>query len=93
MVNKVNASHILVKTEAEATVLLETIKKGKSFEQVAREKSTCPSGKSGGNLGWFGRRMMVKEFEDASFSGKKGDILGPVKTQFGYHLIKINDVE
>lgn len=93
MVNKVNASHILVKTETEALACLTYIKQGKSFEDLAKEKSLCPSGKKGGNLGWFGRGMMVKEFEQASFTGKKGQIIGPIKTQFGYHLIKINDTE
>lgn len=91
--NKVNASHILVKTETEALACLTYLKQGKSFEQLAAEKSLCPSGKRGGNLGWFGRGQMVKEFENACFSGKKADIVGPVKTQFGYHLIKINDTE
>jgi peptidyl-prolyl cis-trans isomerase C len=91
MVNKVNASHILVKTEQEALACL-TYLKTKSFEELAREKSLCPSGKKGGNLGWFGRGQMVKEFENAAFSGKKGQIVGPVKTQFGWHIIKINDM-
>jgi len=72
MVNKVNASHILVKTETEAWACLTYLKDGKTFEQLAMEKSLCPSGKKGGNLGWFGRGQMVKEFENACFSGKKG---------------------
>jgi peptidyl-prolyl cis-trans isomerase C len=91
MVSKVNASHILVKTETEALACLTYIKQGKTFEDLAKEKSLCPSGKKGGNLGWFGRGMMVKEFENAAFLGKKGEVLGPVKTQFGYHLIKVID--
>ena len=90
--NKVNASHILVKTEQEALACL-TYLKTKSFEELAKEKSICPSGKKGGSLGWFTKNKMVKEFENAAFSGKKGQIVGPVKTQFGYHLIKINDTE
>jgi peptidyl-prolyl cis-trans isomerase C len=90
--NKVNASHILVKTETEALACL-TYLKSKSFEELAREKSLCPSGKKGGNLGWFSRNQMVKEFENACFNAKKGQIVGPVKTQFGYHIIKINDTE
>lgn len=92
MVSKVNASHILVKTEGEAYVVLKALREGKSFEELAKEKSLCPSKRKGGNLGWFGRGMMVKEFEDACFNSKKGQIIGPVKTQFGYHLIKIEDV-
>ena len=91
--NKANASHILVKTETEALACLTYMKNGKTFEELAKEKSLCPSGKRGGSLGWFGRGMMVPEFEKACFSGKKGDIVGPVKTQFGYHLIKIVDTQ
>ena len=91
MVNKVNASHILVKEEGEAFVALKEIRDGKRFEDVARERSLCPSRKRGGSLGWFGRGQMVKEFETAAFSGKKGQILGPVKTQFGFHLIRVDD--
>ncbi|MEM4271889.1 MAG: peptidylprolyl isomerase [Candidatus Pacearchaeota archaeon] len=93
MPKKVNASHILVKTESEANVVLYDVTHGKSFEEVAKIKSICPSGKKGGELGWFGRNQMVKEFETAAFSMKKGEISKPVKTQFGYHIIKINDVE
>jgi len=93
MTSKVNASHILVKTETEALACLTYMRQGKSFEDLAKEKSFCPSGKKGGSLGWFGRGQMVKEFENAAFSGKKGQIVGPVKTQFGYHIIKINDLE
>jgi len=93
MVSKVNASHILVKTEGEAYVILKAIREGKSFEDMAKEKSLCPSKRKGGNLGWFGRGMMVKEFENAAFAGKKGQIIGPVKTQFGYHIIRIDDIQ
>lgn len=93
MPNKVNASHILVKTEKEALVCLYDIQHGKSFEQIAAEKSLCPSKRKGGSLGWFTRGQMVPEFEKAAFSGKKGQIIGPVKTQFGYHLIKIIDTD
>jgi parvulin-like peptidyl-prolyl isomerase len=93
MAKKVNASHILVKTEQEANVVLFDLKAGKSFEDIAKEKSLCPSGKKGGNLGWFGRGQMVKEFEDAAFSLKKGEISKPVKTQFGWHIIKVIDVQ
>ena len=93
MASKINASHILVKTEQEAFALLTYLKQGRSFEELAREKSLCPSGKKGGVLGWFSRGQMVREFELAAFAGKKGQIIGPIKTQFGYHIIKINDVE
>jgi len=93
MATKINASHILVKTETEALAIKYDLMHGKNFEEIAKEKSICPSGKKGGNLGLFGRGQMVKEFENAAFSGKKGQIVGPVKTQFGYHLIKINDID
>lgn len=93
MPNKVLASHILVKTETEALAILTYLKRGQSFEELAKKMSLCPSGKRGGSLGWFTRHQMVKEFEDACFSGKKGQIIGPVKTQFGYHIIRIDDVE
>jgi len=93
MAKKVNASHILVKTEQEANVVLYEVTHGKTFEEVAQQKSLCPSKKKGGSLGWFAKGQMVKEFENAAFSMKKGEISKPVKTQFGYHLIKVNDVE
>ena len=93
MVSKVNASHILVKTDGEAYVILQKIKEGASFEELAKERSICPSKRKGGSLGWFGRGMMIKEFEQAASSAKKGQILGPIKTQFGWHLIKIVDTE
>jgi peptidyl-prolyl cis-trans isomerase C len=91
----VNASHILVKTEKEANDLLEKIKAGDlSFEDAARKFSFCPSKRDGGKLGTFERGMMVPEFDAACFDSKNksGDIKGPVKTQFGFHLIKINGV-
>ena len=90
---RVNASHILVKDETEANAIAFDVKRGENFEEIAKEKSTCPSGKNGGNLGWFGRNQMVKEFEDACFNANKGDIIGPIKTQFGYHIIKIIDTK
>jgi len=92
MANKVNASHILVKTEQEANVVIYDVTHGKSFEEVAKEKSLCPSRKQGGNLGWFARGQMVKEFENAAFSLAKDEISKPVKTQFGWHVIKLNDL-
>lgn len=93
MPNRVNAAHILVKTEQAAWALFTYMKQGKSFEELAKEHSLCPSRKKGGSLGWFSRGQMVKEFEDAAFSAKKGDIVGPVKTEFGWHIIKIIDTE
>jgi parvulin-like peptidyl-prolyl isomerase len=88
MVKKVHAKHILVKNEDEAGAILFDVKRGTDFETVAKEKSLCPSGKSGGDLGWFGRGQMVKEFEQAAFSMEPGE-LRKIKTQFGWHVIKL----
>jgi len=89
MVNEVHAAHILVKREDQAKEILAKINAGENFGEMARKFSTCPSGKKGGDLGWFTRGKMVKEFEKAAFEGQKGAIVGPVKTDFGYHLIKV----
>ena len=88
----VNASHILVDSEEKALDILAKIKAGEiSFEDAAKENSSCPSGKSGGNLGDFGRGQMVPEFDKAVFEMEVGAISdAPVQTQFGYHLIKLN---
>lgn len=87
----VSASHILVKEEQEALDLLQKIEAGElSFEAAAKEHSTCPSGQNGGNLGEFGRGQMVPEFDEACFSMTVGEMRGPVKTQFGYHIIRLN---
>jgi len=92
MVSEVRASHILVKTEGEAMDLLNQIRSGKDFGELAKKHSTCPSGKKGGDLGFFKRGQMVKPFEDAAFTMDKGQVTQkPVKTQFGYHLIKVTD--
>lgn len=91
MVKQVSAAHILVKTEKEAKDIKEEILMGKSFAEMAKKHSSCPSGKKGGDLGWFGRGQMVKPFEDVAFSAKKGDLAGPVKTEFGWHLIQVKD--
>lgn len=87
MVKEVRVSHILVGSQEKATELLNKIKAGYNFEKIAQEESKCPSRKKGGDLGWFTRGKMVREFENTSFSLKKGD-LGLVKTQFGWHIIK-----
>ena len=88
MADKVRCAHILIKTESEAKVILERIKKGDKFANIATQVSLCPSGKRGGDLGAFGRGMMVKEFENAAFALKKGEVSAIVKTKFGYHIIK-----
>ena len=91
MKREVRASHILVKTEAEARELLQEIKDGKkSFADAAKEASMCPSGSQGGDLGFFGHGVMVGEFDKAAFELKEiGDISEPVQTQFGWHLIQL----
>jgi peptidyl-prolyl cis-trans isomerase C len=86
--SKVTASHILVEKEHEAQDLLKKIQEGKSFEELAKEFSKCPSGRNGGALGTFGKGQMVAPFETAAFALKPGEISGPVRTQFGFHLIK-----
>jgi len=92
MANEIKASHILVKTEGEALDILNQIKNGKNFADLAKSRSTCPSGKSGGDLGFFKKGQMVKEFENAAFSMEKGQVTQkPVKTKFGYHIIKVTD--
>jgi len=80
-----------VKGEDKAKEILAKVNAGRNFGNLARNFSDCPSGKKGGDLGWFGRGQMVREFEDAAFSGQKGATVGPVKTQFGWHLIRILD--
>ena len=86
--SKIEASHILVAQEFEVKDLQKKLSEGETFEKLAKDFSTCPSGKSGGALGSFTRGMMVKPFEDAAFALEPGKISEPVKTQFGYHLIK-----
>lgn len=91
MVEEIKASHILVETEEEAIKLKEEILSGRPFEDVAAENSLCPSGARGGDLGFFGRGQMVKEFENTAFDLKIGEISDPVKTNFGWHLIIVTD--
>lgn len=88
----VKASHILVETEAEAQNILKRLQKGESFAKLAKELSKDQaSARNGGDLGFFGRGSMVPEFEQAAFSLKAGEISQPVKTQFGYHIIKVTE--
>ncbi len=93
MEKQVRASHILVETKEEAEKIREEILGGKKFEDVAAMVSMCPSGANGGDLGYFGKGMMVKPFEDACFSMKIGDLSEPVETQFGWHLIELTDIQ
>lgn len=87
-----NASHILLETEESAINLIEKLKEGANFSELARQNSTGPSGSNGGQLGWFQKGMMVPPFEEAVINMQKGAISGPVKTNFGWHVIKLNDV-
>lgn len=87
----VRARHILVDTESEANKIIEEIKSGLDFEDAAKKYSKCPSKTNGGDLGYFTRGKMVKEFENASFELEKGQMSEPVKTSFGYHIIEVLD--
>ena len=89
---KVDASHLLVDSEEEANEILEEINNGLDFAEAATKYSNCPSNERGGSLGSFGQGQMVPEFEKAAFSMNAGEISKPVKTQFGYHLIKVNKI-
>ena len=86
---KASARHILVNSEEKCKELKTQIEEGADFADVAKQHSTCPSGKWGGALGEFGRGQMVKEFDDVVFNGDLNTVHGPVKTQFGYHLLEI----
>jgi foldase protein PrsA len=89
MSNKIKCSHILVEKHSEAVILLERIQKGEKFGKLAKEFSIdSGSAKRDGSLGYFGRGKMVKEFEKSAFSLQTGQISEPVKTQYGYHIIK-----
>lgn len=86
---KVRASHILVDKHSQALALINKIVEGEDFAKVARNYSSCPSRKKGGDLGWFTRGQMVPEFEKAAFALSVGAMTrDPVKTKFGYHIIK-----
>ncbi|ATG37368.1 MULTISPECIES: peptidylprolyl isomerase [Phaeobacter] len=86
-----NASHILVETEEDAAEIRAELDAGADFATLARERSTGPSGPNGGELGWFGKGRMVPEFEEAVLVMGAGDVSDPVQTQFGWHVIKLND--
>lgn len=90
---KAQARHILVSSKAICSELMEDLAKGADFADIARNFSECPSSHSGGDLGVFFEGDMVKEFNGAVFKGKAGQVIGPVKTQFGYHIIEIMSLE
>lgn len=88
-----SARHILVSSEEKCNELKAAIQNGADFAEVAREHSSCPSSRDGGNLGTFGRGMMVPEFDQVVFSAPVGEVQGPVRTQFGYHLLEVTQRE
>ena len=86
---RAEARHILVDSEEECLALKKEIEAGADFAAVARENSLCPSSRNGGDLGEFGPGQMVPEFDKAVFSSDVGVVIGPIKTQFGYHLLEV----
>lgn len=91
--SKASARHILVDSEEKCLSLKQEIENGTGFAEAAKENSSCPSGRNGGDLGEFGPGQMVKEFDEVVFSGELNVVHGPVKTQFGYHLLEITSRE
>lgn len=84
-----SARHILVSTEEQCLELKKSIEEGADFAEVAKQHSSCPSSRDGGNLGTFGPGQMVREFDEVVFSAPVNVVQGPVKTQFGYHLVEV----
>ncbi len=92
-VKKVQARHILIGKQELAEELKKRIHAGEDFSALAEEYSECPSKKRGGDLGWFGKGAMVRPFEVAAFSAEEGAVVGPVKTEFGWHLIYVYEIQ
>ncbi len=88
-IKKVRARHILVSNIRDAKMILKKLEEGETFTTLAKTYSKCPSKKRGGDLGYFERGQMAKTFEEAAFSLEKGELSKPVRTQFGYHIIKV----
>lgn len=86
---EIKASHILVEDKKEAINILAQLKEGADFSKLAKKHSICPSSENGGDLGFFSKGQMVKEFEEAAFSTPVGGLSNIVKTEFGYHIIKV----
>ena len=86
---KAKARHILVDSEEKCMELKKELESGADFGALAQEHSQCPSGRSGGDLGEFSKGQMVPEFDQAVFTGELNKVLGPIKTQFGYHLVEV----
>ena len=89
--SKATARHILVDSEDKCQPLIDQIKGGADFADVAKEHSSCPSSRDGGHLGTFGKGQMVAEFETACFEGNVGEVQGPIKTQFGFHVVEVTE--
>ncbi|MEA5445983.1 peptidylprolyl isomerase [Gammaproteobacteria bacterium AB-CW1] len=90
---KASARHILVDSQEQCEELKQEIENGADFGELAQKHSNCPSGNRGGELGEFGPGMMVKEFDEVVFSAPVNTVQGPVKTQFGYHLLEVTQRE
>ena len=88
---EVHAYHILTKTKGQAKAIKMRLNNGEGFKALAKQYSNCPSGRVGGDLGYFGRGQMVPEFEKAAFETPKGEVSDPVQTDFGWHVIKVVD--
>ncbi|MBD3895118.1 peptidylprolyl isomerase [Halomonas sp. ML-15] len=88
---RASARHILVDSEEKCLSLKQEIEDGKDFAEVAKAHSSCPSGRQGGDLGSFGPGQMVPEFDKVVFSAELNEVQGPVKTQFGYHLLEVTE--
>jgi len=86
---RARARHILVETESQCEALKQEIAAGADFAELAKRHSLCPSGAQGGDLGEFGQGQMVREFDEVVFSGALNTVHGPIKTQFGYHLLEV----
>lgn len=89
--SQATARHILVDDEARCQSLIDEINNGADFAEVAKNNSSCPSSRDGGNLGTFGKGQMVPEFEKACFEGEVGEVQGPIKTQFGFHALQVTE--
>ncbi len=92
-VKKVQARHILLKSKELAEELKKKIDDGEDFSTLAEQHSECPSKKRGGDLGWFGKGAMVRAFEVAAFTADEGEVVGPIKTEFGWHLIYVYEIQ
>ncbi|ARU55180.1 MAG: peptidylprolyl isomerase [Pseudomonadales bacterium] len=88
---RASARHILVNSEELCSQLKSEIEGGADFAEIAKQHSSCPSGRQGGDLGEFGPGQMVKEFDEVVFSAPVGQVQGPVKTQFGFHLVEVTN--